>query len=168
MTRLPLPNIKLHVEEKEVVIKAHYVEKPGDELLPVSKLALMRRINRKLSKQDERLYARRGIADGDEPGDHYVVNTRKNTLIEANVNPEQKGRELGVLQPWEALQEEAYEKGREEGYDEGREFGQEEGREFGQEEGRKGVEEAYEKGYEAGYEKGREVGQEEGRVKEDE
>src|SRR5262249_50034345 len=78
--------------------------------LPVTMRALTQRINRKLSERRQRLYkargARQGIAKGwTQTGDYYVVDTRGNVLVSGHVNPEELGRELGVLKPWEAVGE---------------------------------------------------------------
>ena len=72
--------------------------------VPVSKVALLARINRKLAGQGERLFARRGrAADRETMGDYYIIDTKKNIPIEFWVDLEDKARELGVLQPWERL-----------------------------------------------------------------
>jgi hypothetical protein len=68
--------------------------------------ALAQRINRKLRAGDEMLVATRGAAASGDLGDFCVVDTNRNNISRARVDPEKLGRELGVLQPWEALAEE--------------------------------------------------------------
>ena len=72
----------------------------------VSQGALIKRINRRLDKQDERLKTTRG--DGRaryELGDHWVFDYRLNAVIHTDVDLESFGRELEVLQRWECLGE---------------------------------------------------------------
>jgi hypothetical protein len=70
---------------------------------PVSPRALVQRIQRVLGKRDELIRAGRGKATS-ELGDYYTVDLRTNALIEKDVNIEALGRELGVLKPWEKLE----------------------------------------------------------------
>lgn len=70
--------------------------------IPVTKRALVQRINRKLRKQDETLKAHRGA----NVGSYYRVDTEINGLLEDDVDLEDLGRELGVLAPYEQLAEE--------------------------------------------------------------
>lgn len=73
--------------------------------LPVSSRALMQRINRKLKESDEVLRTARGDRWRHETGDYYIIDIRRNTFTEKDVNLEEKGRDLGVLKPYEALVE---------------------------------------------------------------
>jgi hypothetical protein len=73
----------------------------------VSKRALVQRINRKLAHQDKKLKA------GTErtwstTGDYFIVSlvpSHGNFIVGMNIDIEELGEELGVLQPWEKLEE---------------------------------------------------------------
>lgn len=74
--------------------------------VPVTKRALLQRINRRLRKEDEMVRATRG--DGrarQELGDYYRINFNRNLLLEKQVDLEEVGRELGVLAAYERLEE---------------------------------------------------------------
>jgi len=74
--------------------------------VPVTMRALTQRINRTLRKGNDILKATRG--DGrarQELGDFYVVDGRRNVVIEKDVDPEALGRELGVLADYEEVRE---------------------------------------------------------------
>lgn len=79
--------------------------------IPVTLRALLQRINRVLAKEDQRLYTRRTARDGSHPrgwndtGSHYIVDLRRNLVIGTHVDPELYGREIGVLESYEALAE---------------------------------------------------------------
>jgi hypothetical protein len=74
--------------------------------VPVTVRALIARINRKLKASDEVLKATRGEGRArQEFGDFYVLDFNRNAVMQKNVDPEQLGRELGVLKPWEEVQE---------------------------------------------------------------
>jgi hypothetical protein len=70
---------------------------------PVSKAALMARINRKLSRTNQRLKAARGDRQRLDLGDYYVINVNRNWIVSKGIDLEEYARELDVLQPWEAL-----------------------------------------------------------------
>jgi hypothetical protein len=70
--------------------------------IPVTSRALHQRINRKLKKDGEQLRAyRRGR------GGYYVLDLERNFVVHGHVKPEQLGRRVGVLQPWERVEAEA-------------------------------------------------------------
>ncbi len=83
--------------------------KPRVSKVPISHRALMQRINRALTKEDERLCkARPSRGEGLtreqlECGDYYVINTRGNMVTTKHVDIEALGRELEVLAEWESL-----------------------------------------------------------------
>lgn len=58
--------------------------------------ALIQRINRKLRPNCERLRKTRGQNDWLNLGDYYIVDSR-NVVVKSHVDPEEIGRELGVL-----------------------------------------------------------------------
>ncbi|HEY3549338.1 MAG TPA: hypothetical protein VGK17_24980 [Propionicimonas sp.] len=75
----------------------------------VTMRALVQRINRKLAKENQVLKAQRGAAARlDNPqglGAYYIVDTHSGNVDAQHVDPEKLGRELGVLQTWERLEE---------------------------------------------------------------
>ena len=74
---------------------------------PITMRALLQRINRKLAKEEQVLKTLRGHRYEHDLGRYYAVNWRTNLVTAPHVDPEQWGRELGVLRRWEVLQEEA-------------------------------------------------------------
>lgn len=89
------------IKESEVV-NAHRV--------PVSRNALIKRINRVLAKKNQRLGTRRGRIEGvsrsfTDKWRYYVLDVPRDFLV-GHVDPETLGRELGVLKPHERLVEE--------------------------------------------------------------
>ncbi len=73
--------------------------------VPVSRRALMQRINRVLGKKEQALQATRGERARLELGDYYLVHLRAGGVLDKRVKPEALGRELGVLAPYEQLEE---------------------------------------------------------------
>ena len=70
---------------------------------PVSESALIRRVNRKLVPDLHQLKKSRGETMRQDLGEFYVLDLFRNTVCDLNVDPEQIGRELGVLTPCEGL-----------------------------------------------------------------
>jgi hypothetical protein len=70
--------------------------------VPVTMRALLTRIDRKLRGDGQRLKTTRGRATA-MLGVHYVLNVKRNQISARNVDPEKLGRDLGVLQTWEAV-----------------------------------------------------------------
>jgi hypothetical protein len=68
-------------------------------MLEVSQRALLGRIDRALRKEGQQVRTdRRGR------GLRYIlIDTKKRTILEANVDVEQLARKLDVLQPWERM-----------------------------------------------------------------
>jgi hypothetical protein len=73
--------------------------------VPVSPGALVRRINRALADQGERLKTTRGDRWRGDLGDYYVVDLNLNAIVGQHVDLEEFGRELKVLAPGERLAE---------------------------------------------------------------
>jgi hypothetical protein len=69
---------------------------------PVTQAALLKRINRRLTADDERLIKARGSAQL-EYGDWLRINISVNALVGGIDDLEAYGRKVGVLQPWEKL-----------------------------------------------------------------
>lgn len=63
----------------------------------VSLTALISRINRRLAHECEQLHKSRGARCLLDLGEYYVRDCNRNFIVEKNVDPEQLGRELGVL-----------------------------------------------------------------------
>lgn len=68
----------------------------------VSENALIKRINRKLAKEGEKLHKSGNIRCQSNLGDYYVTDDR-NTVIDWHCHLEDMGRELGVLHQNEHL-----------------------------------------------------------------
>jgi hypothetical protein len=73
--------------------------------VPVTMRALIQRINRKLAKEGKALKAARGESARQQMGNYYVIDVNQNFLVRDHVDPEAEGRDLGVLQPWESVEE---------------------------------------------------------------
>ena len=72
--------------------------------VPVSERALVQRINRKLTKDDEQLHATRpGTRAKFDLGRYYVRDFRRPNIVRMHVDIEDLARELEVLQPWEEM-----------------------------------------------------------------
>ena len=73
--------------------------------VPVSLRALMQRINRILAKDSERLCKARTERERLDRymGPFYLINESRNELIGGRLDPEELGRNLGALKPWEYL-----------------------------------------------------------------
>ena len=69
--------------------------------IPISKRALVQRLNRHLRKQNEALRGKRG----ENTGEYYLVDFKRNAVVEDSVAIEKLGRELGVLKPYERLED---------------------------------------------------------------
>jgi hypothetical protein len=65
--------------------------------IEISRRALLARIERALRREHQRLRANRrgGVIR------HLVIDTKKKTVVEADVDIEKLARRLEVLQPWE-------------------------------------------------------------------
>jgi hypothetical protein len=71
----------------------------------ISEQALMQRINLQLAKKDEILTKSRGGLWHSDTGDYYITGFNKNSMIATNVDLEILGKELGVLQNHEKLED---------------------------------------------------------------
>jgi hypothetical protein len=77
--------------------------RPKARAVPVTKRALLQRINRKLVEEGEVLKTARGEIAQNDLGTFYVLDINKNTVAAHDVDPETLGRKLGVLRPWEHI-----------------------------------------------------------------
>ena len=74
--------------------------------VPISRRALIGRINRRLRGDDLCLKTTRGEGRARrELGEYYVINVRYGGIVWANVDLESEGREHGALRDWEELRE---------------------------------------------------------------
>lgn len=72
---------------------------------PVTMRALIQRINRKLGTYEQVRKSRSSGAKYDL-GDFYIIDHNRNFITATHVDPEELGRELGVLRPFETVIEE--------------------------------------------------------------
>jgi hypothetical protein len=87
---------------------------PAEQKVMVSEGAVIKRINRKLAHEEEKLCVARSQAEREEMGRYFVVETghhqRPKTAVSegvcyVDVNPETLGRKLGVLAENEQLED---------------------------------------------------------------
>ena len=78
---------------------------PAATKIPITRRALIQRINRALQQRDEQLRAARGPRQQRELGDYWILDLRKRCVASKNIDPEKLARELGVLQPYESVEE---------------------------------------------------------------
>ena len=74
--------------------------------VPVSRRALIQRINRALRSEDEILKKARGARAQQDLGDYYTVWVSRNAIARRNVDLEDLALKLGALQPYEELYDE--------------------------------------------------------------
>jgi hypothetical protein len=67
----------------------------------VSRPALMARINRKLAHKEEKLRTSRSAGEKSNLGEFYIIDWRRNIVIDSHNDPVDLARELGVLAAWE-------------------------------------------------------------------
>jgi hypothetical protein len=83
--------------------KAEGHKKADRHTVPVTMRALLQRINRKIREGDQVLKVTRGERAWVDYGDFYILNSRRNSVTRDHVDPEELGREIGVLRPWEQV-----------------------------------------------------------------
>jgi hypothetical protein len=76
---------------------------PKRQMVPVSTRALIQRINRKLAHDGAKLFAVRGKRALIQYGEYFVIDWENGAggAWPTHVDPEEYGRELGVLKTWE-------------------------------------------------------------------
>lgn len=79
--------------------------KGGLGKVPVTVRAVVQRINRKLAPEGEVLKTPRSTRLRQEVGDFYVLDVNHNWVTAKDVDPEELGRELEVLRPWEEVRD---------------------------------------------------------------
>jgi hypothetical protein len=65
--------------------------------------AVIKRINRKLRPDWKALRATRGQRSRSNLGVFYLLNTHRNAIENTHVDPEEYGRDLGVVGAWERV-----------------------------------------------------------------
>ena len=73
--------------------------------VPVSKRALLQRINRALAKEEEMVKTLRGDRWLHDLGRYYRLDLNRNVIMEKHVDLEETGRQLGVLAKYERVEE---------------------------------------------------------------
>jgi hypothetical protein len=78
-----------------------------EQKVPISRRALIQRINRKLRHNGEVLKIARGSRAESESdvGRYFIVNIKRNSLVNDHCDPEAVGREIGVMAEYERLVE---------------------------------------------------------------
>jgi len=71
--------------------------------VPVSYRAAIQRINRALAKDGRQLKASRGARATLDMGDFYIVDAGMNFVLEKDVDVEILARSLGVIKPYERV-----------------------------------------------------------------
>jgi hypothetical protein len=71
----------------------------------VTTRALIQRINRRLAKDERLLRTARSLRVEQSVGRYFVVDLARNSIVQQRVELETLGRELGVLDKWEKVQD---------------------------------------------------------------
>ena len=71
--------------------------------VPVTRRAVMQRVNRKLGQRNEALRAWRSSSQEYSIGDLYRLDFAANAVLDVNVDLDPFAREVGALQPWEEI-----------------------------------------------------------------
>lgn len=73
--------------------------------VPVTRRAVMQRVNRKLGQRNEALRAWRTSSQEYTAGDLYHLDFDANAVLDVNVDLEPFARQVGALQRWEEITE---------------------------------------------------------------
>lgn len=79
------------------------MSQPRLKNVPVTKRALVQRLNRKLAEMGQLLRKSRGARAIQDAGEYFVVDLEHNVLLHKNVDLEIYGKQLESLKPWERL-----------------------------------------------------------------
>ena len=80
--------------------------KRAKRTVPVSRRALIQRINRRLP-EDEILKTSRGHMLRNHVGDYYILDVNRNCIVTGHVDLEKLAKELKALAPYEHLEDES-------------------------------------------------------------
>jgi hypothetical protein len=72
---------------------------------PVSRRALIQRLNRKLVKDGLSLKKTSGKQAKHDLGEYFVLDWKRNLAVELHVDLEKLGRKHGVLEAWERMED---------------------------------------------------------------
>ena len=72
---------------------------------PVSRRALIQRLNRKLVKDGLTLKKTSGKRAKSDLGEYFVLDLKRNSAAELHVDLEKLGRKHGVLEAWERMED---------------------------------------------------------------
>src|SRR6266699_4277173 len=92
------------------LLQANDAHRPGSITMekkpkvPVTRRAVIARLNRKLAYENKILRGDRGASAWGQRGEFHVVDTKLNAVTARNVDVESLARKLGVLRDWEAMQ----------------------------------------------------------------
>jgi hypothetical protein len=75
-------------------------------LISIDRQAVLRRVNRRLKASGEQMFRTRGQRAAQEVGEWFVANSKAVTGERLELEP--VARKLGVLRPWERVDEEAH------------------------------------------------------------
>jgi len=75
------------------------------QTVPVTIRALVQRINRRLERDGEMLKKSRTARDQQNLGDYFTIDVSINGVTGKRIDPEALGRELGVLRPYEHVED---------------------------------------------------------------
>jgi hypothetical protein len=78
---------------------------PSQKTVPVSERALIQRINRALKDDGEMLKAARSSRVAEDIGEHFLIHLSRNVVLQKHVDVEALGRELGVLEAYEHVED---------------------------------------------------------------
>jgi hypothetical protein len=81
-------------------------KKNTTNLVPITARALVQRLNRKLAEQDQVLKKSRGARTQLDLGDYYVIDFRRNFVVDDHCDLAELGREFEVLRDYEEVVEE--------------------------------------------------------------
>jgi hypothetical protein len=79
---------------------------PVGRRVPVTFNALLQRLIRRLIKDDRTIHSPKGRAERAELGSYYLVDLKKNVVVETKLTPaklEAMARQLEVLEAWEEV-----------------------------------------------------------------
>jgi hypothetical protein len=71
--------------------------------IPVSRRALLARVNRILAKKDQALRISRSHGERSNLGEAYILDTHKNSPVFMNVNLKDLAEELGAIKAFEEM-----------------------------------------------------------------
>ena len=84
------------------------MKKKDEPRVTITRRALIQRVNRVLAKNGELgEVLRKARSDQATVGDWFIVDLKSSAIFQTRVDPEALGRKLGVVKPYEAVEEES-------------------------------------------------------------